>query len=252
MLELLPDLPEGVVGVRAHDRVSREDYEAVLVPLLARVRDEGRRIRFLYEFAADFAGFTAGAALADLRLGLSTLRLFERCAVVTDVAWLRESVAIFGALLPFTARTFPLAERDAAVAWLAAEPSAQHLSFRLLTDRGVVVLEPRGPLAVEDFDAVALTVDPWIEAHGRLHGLVLRADQFPGWENLGGLARHVRFVREHHRRIERVALVGDAALFDVAPRFAEHFIAAELKHFAHDRLDDAIAWAAGSPDAAQT
>ena len=35
-------------------------------------------------------------------------------------------------------------------------------------------------------------------------------------------------------------------LADIAPRFAEHFIHAEIKDFGYDELDDAIAWAAGS------
>ena len=79
----------------------------------------------------------------------------------------------------------------------------------------------------------------------RCPGVVLHARAFPGWENVGSLLRHVRFVRDHHRTVRRVALAADAKLADLAPRLAEHFVRAELRHFGYDELDDAIAWAAG-------
>lgn len=244
MLEVLTDLPTGVDGVRAHGKVTREDYNDVLYPLLGHARDQGRKIRFLYEFAADFDGFSAGAAFADLRLGLSSLRLFERMAIVTDIAWIRQSALFIASLLPVVTRVFPLAERDDAALWLAEEPVASDLSHRLLADQGVLVLEVRGKLGVEDFDALSLVVDPWIEAHGALHGVVVHARRFPGWEGLGGMLRHLRFVREHQRKIERIAIAGDGAILGLMPTLGDRFVRAELRGFDHDHLDAAIEWAA--------
>jgi hypothetical protein len=74
---------------------------------------------------------------------------------------------------------------------------------------------------------------------------VLHARAFPGWENIDGLLHHIRFVRDHHRKVRRVALAVDSTLADLAPRVAEHFVRAELRHFGYDELDDAVAWAAG-------
>ena len=64
----------------------------------------------------------------------------------------------------------------------------------------------------QDFDALALTVDPWIEANGELNGVVVHVRAFPGWENIGSLVRHVQFVRDYHRKVERIALAADGAL----------------------------------------
>jgi hypothetical protein len=33
---------------------------------------------------------------------------------------------------------------------------------------------------------------------------------FPGWENFGGFTAHMHFIREHHKRVERVAIVTDS------------------------------------------
>jgi hypothetical protein len=245
MIERLRDLPAGVDGLRASGKVTREDYEEVVRPLLEEARSQGRRIRFLYQFGPDFHGFTAGAAWEDASLGLQYLRLFERCAIVSDIGWIRESSRLFGAMMPCPVRVFANDEWKGALEWLGAP--ASRMTHRLLSERGVLVVEPVGPLGAEDFDALALIVDPWIEAHGELRGLVVHAREFPGWENLGSLWRHLRFVRDHHRRVRRVALCAGGTLAALGPRLAEHFVAAEVQHFAYDDLDRAIAWASGSP-----
>ena len=59
MLERLQGLPEGIDGVKAVGRVSKEDYERVFEPLIDGARREGRRIRLLYQFGPEFEGSTA-------------------------------------------------------------------------------------------------------------------------------------------------------------------------------------------------
>jgi len=74
---------------------------------------------------------------------------------------------------------------------------------------------------------------------------VIHAREFPGWENLGSLLRHLRFVRDHQRHVKRIAFAADSKLAGVAPAIADVFIHAEVKSFAYDELDIAIAWASG-------
>jgi stage II sporulation SpoAA-like protein len=242
MLEFLKDLPAGVDGVRATGTVSKEDYDTVIRPLLETAHREGRRLRLLYQFAPEFTGFTAGAGLEDARLGLKYLRLFERCAVVTDVGWLGEAVGFLGTMMPCPVKVFVNKERQQAVEWVSA-PVRGTVPHRLLTDRGVLVVEPSQPLRAEDFDALAATVDPWIEVQGRLRGIVVHTRGFPGWENLGSFLRHIRFIRDHHRRVGRIAVAADGRLADIGPALADSFVEAEVKRFTYDQLDDAIAWA---------
>jgi hypothetical protein len=59
------------------------------------------------------------------------------------------------------------------------------------------------------------------------------------------MVRHLRFVRDHHRRVRRVALAVDGALAGLAAGVAGHFVHAQLRRFGYDRLDDAITWASG-------
>jgi hypothetical protein len=249
MIERLRDLPAGVDGLRAKGKVTKQDYDTVLLPILDEARSHGRRIRLVYHFGPEFEGFTAGGAWEDARVGLRYLRLFERCAIVSDIGWVRESSRLVGAMMPCPVKVFGNGEWSDALAWLSSRTTeGAALAHRLLPESGVLVVEPERPLQAEDFDALAMTVDPWIEAHGELRGVVVHAREFPGWENLGAFFRHLRFVRDHHRLVRRIALAAGGKLADLAPRLAEHFIAAEIKHFDYGDLDRAIAWASGGAD----
>ena len=74
---------------------------------------------------------------------------------------------------------------------------------------------------------------------------MIHAREFPGWENLGSLLRHLRFVRDHHRKVKRLALAADTKLANLAASLGEHFARAEVKKFTFGELESAIAWAGG-------
>jgi len=116
------------------------------------------------------------------------------------------------------------------------------IRHELLRERGILTLEPEGPLQAADFSTLAGVVDPYIEQHGELKGLLISAPAFPGWDDFAALLSHLRFVRDHHRRIRRVAVVSDSAFLSVAPKIAKHFVSAEIRTFdAADRAA-ALAW----------
>ena len=97
------------------------------------------------------------------------------------------------------------------------------IKFELLKDAGLLIVEPREALTAEDFQVVGQTVDPYITENGKLTGLLIDAPSFPGWESFGALIEHMKFVRDHHRKIDRVAAVTDSKILTIAPKIAEHF-----------------------------
>jgi hypothetical protein len=116
------------------------------------------------------------------------------------------------------------------------------LQHQLLPDRGILILKPEGALRAEDFTALAAAVDPYIEQNGKLHGLMVEAPSFPGWENFAALLSHLRFVRDHHRQIERIAMVTDSALLGMAPKIASHFVSAQVRTFDASSHAAALTW----------
>ena len=116
------------------------------------------------------------------------------------------------------------------------------LKFELLKDDGVLVVEPRSALSAEDFRSMAQTVDPHIQANGKLTGLLIDAPSFPGWDSIAAFIEHIRFVRDHHRSIDRVAAVTDSTVMAIAPKIAEHFAHPEFKVFRGGERAAALAW----------
>jgi hypothetical protein len=112
----------------------------------------------------------------------------------------------------------------------------------LLRSQGVLTLRPQGALRAEDFVTLASTVDPYIEQHGELNGLMIEAQSFPGWNDFAALVSHVRFVRDHHRRIRRIAVVSDSKMLALAPKLASHFVSAEVRAFDTADRAAALAW----------
>ena len=53
---------------------------------------------------------------------------------------------------------------------------------------------------------------------------------------------HFRFVRDHHRRIKKVAIVTDADLGNLAEALASHFVSAEIRHFPAGQGEAARQW----------
>ncbi|HSK62128.1 MAG TPA: STAS/SEC14 domain-containing protein [Actinomycetospora sp.] len=242
MIETYSDVPAGIDAVRAVGTLSREDYESVVVPMLDAAAREGRGLRLLCVVDEDFRGLTPDGAWADVKLGLAAMRNLEGCAVVSDLAWVREATQVAGFFLPGHVRVFRASERDEAVRWL------EDLPGRLATARidpaaGVVIVDVGQPLRREDVEVIAGAVDGWLADHRELPGLVLHAPSFPGWENLGALAEHLRFVGGHQRRIGRVALAVDGQPVGIAARVAGTLLHPEVRHFASGELDEAIAWA---------
>jgi hypothetical protein len=117
MITELKDLPAGVTGVEASGRLRAEDYRDVLLPIVERAAADGD-LRVVIVIS-DFDGLTAGALWEDLKMGVEHLRGWKRIALVTDIDWMTHAAALFGWMTPGELKHFPLAERDAAVAWVA-------------------------------------------------------------------------------------------------------------------------------------
>ncbi|MGZ4241986.1 MAG: STAS/SEC14 domain-containing protein [Actinomycetota bacterium] len=71
---------------------------------------------------------------------------------------------------------------------------------------------------------------------------------FPGWKDFGALVAHLKFVKEHHRDIEKVAVILDSGVAAIMPSIANHFVHAQVKRFDLGHEDAAWAWLAKSGD----
>jgi hypothetical protein len=121
------------------------------------------------------------------------------------------------------------------------------IAHELDTENSILLVRPESALDKEDFVQLAELVDPQIEATGDLAGLIIDAPGFPGWDSFGAMVTHFRFVRDHHKRIKKVAVVTDSHLGDVAEHLTSHFVSAEIRHFSAGQTEQARQWIIGGP-----
>ncbi|MFJ8129476.1 SpoIIAA family protein [Streptomyces hydrogenans] len=117
VISRLEKLPNGVIGCEASGKISAEDYRDAVLPALTHAAEAGE-VRFLL-VVRDFDGMSGGAFWEDLKVGAGHLRKWKRVALVTDVEWMAHVTSLFGWVTPGETRTFPLADRDRALAWAA-------------------------------------------------------------------------------------------------------------------------------------
>ncbi len=116
------------------------------------------------------------------------------------------------------------------------------LAYELLPELGVLIVRPEGKIEDGDFQRLAEAVDPLIETHGDLRGLLIEAESFPGWADFSALLEHMKFVKDHHRHIAKVAAVTDSTFLSIMPSVATHFVKAEVKHFDFAKREEALEW----------
>lgn len=116
------------------------------------------------------------------------------------------------------------------------------LSVTMDAEHQIAILEPSGHLTEQDFKTAANVVDPWIDRYGYLKGILIHIENFPGWDSFAALCSHLRFVRQHHRKVRRVALVTDSFVGKMVEALASHFVQAEITVFAYQDMDQAKRW----------
>ena len=120
MIEHLKDFPDNVLAFVCKGRVTRADYDAVLVPTVEDALKKYKKVRLYYETAADFGGIDPGAIWEDLKVGMEHLTSWERVALVTDVEWIAHTMRLFSFLMPGEMKSFPTSEAAQARAWISA------------------------------------------------------------------------------------------------------------------------------------
>lgn len=242
MLKLILDLPDNVLGIEAIGEVTAEDYQTVLEPELEDKLRKCKKVRLLYVLGDTFDGYTLSAAWQDAKVGLKHFTQFDRIAVVSDLDWIRNSVKIFAFAMPGEVHNYNISELHKAREWISELSSKGKLTFEFLDDQGVLILQPHGELDAADFQAVAAEIDPYIERIGDLKGVMIETEDFPSWDNLSALVAHLKFVKNHRKKVKRLAIVSDDHIMNALSFLATHFLVEESRHFPAANKTEALLW----------
>jgi hypothetical protein len=122
MVERMNGLPEGVIGIRASGKLTKDDYVNVLEPALTEAAASGEaRVLFVLP---DFDGLEPKALVEDIKTGLSVeikdRSNWKKLAFVCGVEWVSKSMRMFTWAMPGELRVFEMDEEDEAREWVAA------------------------------------------------------------------------------------------------------------------------------------
>jgi len=121
MIEVLPDMPEGVTGVRVSGRLLGDELRE-LKPAMEELLKTGE-IRIVEVIASDYEGFGPGGLVEDLKLGFGTVlphhSAFKRIAVVSDKGWVAHTLHALAWIVPGELAVFGLDEFERAKEWAA-------------------------------------------------------------------------------------------------------------------------------------
>ena len=120
MLQLLEDLPETVVGVRAINAVTEEDYKLVLLPALEAAHKKYTKVSLLILLETSVANYTIGAWVNDIKAGLKYFTKWHRIAIVTDEKLVKRFTDAVGIFIPGECKGFSIADLPLAKLWVAA------------------------------------------------------------------------------------------------------------------------------------
>jgi hypothetical protein len=116
------------------------------------------------------------------------------------------------------------------------------ISFEIMKADGIVIIEPSGALQQSDFEQLTKEVDVYINEKGCINGIIIHTKDFPGWDSFGAFTHHMKFIKDHHEKIKRVAAVTDSTFMSIAPVIVSHFVSAEVKHFNYADMESAKKW----------
>jgi hypothetical protein len=236
-----------ILVVNISGKVVKADYPGFVSEFERLLRQHGK-LRVLFNMTG-FTGWDAGAAWEDIKFDMKHFADIERLAMVGDKKWQHGMAVVFKPFTRATTRYFDHSDIAGARKWLDESVATENktggrpmLKHQLLLPEGILILEPDAPLEADDFEGLVREIDPYIAEHGKLSGLMIRAKAFPGWANLEAFRAHMQFIKSHHQKIVRLAMVTDSKLLGELPKIAAHLVDVEVKHFSESQHEDALRW----------
>jgi len=120
MINFINELPENLVGIEVTGEISKEEYDAKVVPRVKELANCQGEINYLIVLKTDITGFDAGVWWDDFKMALNHFTKWNKVAIVTDHEMITTVAHLFGFAFPGEHKTFKLAEYDKALAWVLA------------------------------------------------------------------------------------------------------------------------------------
>jgi hypothetical protein len=121
MIEVIEGLPDNVLGIVVRGRLTKHDCSEVLFPELDQRLEWYHKLRLYYDIRSRYPGAGWEAISPAIVRGA----LWERIAIVSDIAWMRHTVQAVRMLIPSEVRVFATSETPDGLAWIVGAAAAR-------------------------------------------------------------------------------------------------------------------------------
>ena len=99
-------------------------------------------------------------------------------------------------------------------------------------------------LFADDFQQITPEVDSFISQHGKIR-LLVDVSSFNGWNNAAALLKHIQFIKDHHRNVERIAVVGVRSWQHWVIGVIRMIVHPEVRAYDRSQQSEALHWIVG-------
>ena len=99
-------------------------------------------------------------------------------------------------------------------------------------------------LKTEDFRQIAPQIDSLISQYGKIR-LLIDASGFNGWENIAAFENHARFIKNHQKKVERIAVIAGHDWQHWLVSAVRMFLYPEIRAYDKSHESEALRWIVG-------
>lgn len=119
MIEVIHGLPAYVAGFRATGKVTSEDYQKIIYPLVDSIAKAFGKINYLLVIDTSLSNYSGGAWIDDGLLGIKYFTKWNKLAIVSRSDGIRKFTDVFGKLIPGETKAFKIEDLPFAKEWIS-------------------------------------------------------------------------------------------------------------------------------------
>ena len=123
MIEVIHGLPAYVAGFRATGKVTREDYQKIIYPLVDSIVIAFGKINYLLVIQTPLSNYSTGAWIDDALLGLKYFTKWNKLGIVSQSDTIKKFTDVFGKLIPGETKGFKIEDLPLAKEWISIQKS---------------------------------------------------------------------------------------------------------------------------------
>lgn len=108
-------------------------------------------------------------------------------------------------------------------------------------DSKLIEISVKDTLESEDFCKLGEIADNLIKKHGNVR-VIVDASNFNGWANIDAAEKHFGFVKDHHQKVERLAIIVGHMWQHWVVAMARVFLHPDVKLFDKGQVKEARQW----------